>query len=228
MMINSRYFMFPKKRQLTLSLPGYFSLITIGFFSVQLIFAAGVGVRRPQHPPGKPSAKTVRTSGIPDRGIPSIYRAEFRGNTRTQGRVLIQGSAQWTCYSKKCESQSIKFGVPACQKIASSQGFVTSFSYLQGYTRNSIRQIKHLSSEQLRQCNSSNQHAAPVVVHVGQPAPDRVRTSNLVLLGISNENIPAPDNIKTSPLILFGTTTNTSDIAPDRKKTKPLILIGKK
>jgi len=186
--------------------------------------AAGAMLPRGGNPRGhsQQHRHTGRTYMAPSRGLASSYQAEFRGNTKTQGRILIQGSGTWSCYGKKCETTSLKsFDVASCQQLARSQGFIVSFIHFNGGTQ----QTQRFNRTQLNQCNGGNRHAKPVIVHVGQAAADRVRTTSLILLGNSSANESAPNTIKTSALILLGQSNNGSP-AKDRIKTSPLILLG--
>ena len=45
---------------------------------------------------------------------------------------------------------------------------------------------------------------APVAVHVNRPAPDTVRTGQMVLVGQGAGASPAPDTVRTGQMVLVG------------------------
>ena len=66
---------------------------------------------------------------------------------------------------------------------------------------------------------------APVAVHVSRPAPDTVRTGQMVLVGQGAGANPAPDTVRTGQMVLVGQGAVASP-APDTVRTGQMVLVG--
>jgi len=67
---------------------------------------------------------------------------------------------------------------------------------------------------------------APVAVHVSRPAPDTVRTGQMVLVGQGAVASPAPDTVRTGQMVLVGQGAGANP-APDTVRTGQMVLVGK-
>ncbi len=195
-------------------------------------------------------AQAARRAAVPNPGLRSSYSATLMHNAKTRGTVMSQATRErWRCSGTRCEGIQVNhLDVASCRVLANMQGPVKSFVYFDG----SRRGIRQLTAAQLRQCNGGRQRTRRIVVHVGRPAPDTVRTRQLTLVGIPQAadtvrtggllltgNLPAPDTIRANKLSLVGDPPATDTIhtnalnlsggqpAADSVRTGSLLLTGK-